>query len=179
MEKKERPLCYHRNATYIKMGSDELHFINCEGQSHKTVSTDPPFEEKARRAEADSNTGPSAKHAQQIPAPQRRRYAYLARSSAVGLSILTATSMLERDRVRFSVYSSGRNSLMRIASHRCTCKISTTMMSTMRVVTERYDNYDNDGNDYDDDDDADDGDADIEKEREDGGWGGGELKKGG
>ena len=32
---------------------------NCEGQSHKTVSTDPNFG-RERRAEADSNRGPSA-----------------------------------------------------------------------------------------------------------------------
>ena len=35
-------------------------FHNCEGQSHKTVSTDHTFEEKLRRAEADLNLGPSA-----------------------------------------------------------------------------------------------------------------------
>ena len=44
------------------MGSDESHFnvllINCEGQSHKTVSTDHNFW-RERWAEADSNWGPS------------------------------------------------------------------------------------------------------------------------
>ena len=41
--------CHHRNDFCIKVGSDESHFNvhNCEGQSHKTVSTDRnPFEEK-------------------------------------------------------------------------------------------------------------------------------------
>ena len=36
-----------------------LMFHNCEGQSHKTVSTDHNFL-RERRAEADSNRGPSA-----------------------------------------------------------------------------------------------------------------------
>ena len=36
-----------------------LMFHNCEGQSHKTVSTDHKFL-RERRAEADSNRGPSA-----------------------------------------------------------------------------------------------------------------------
>ena len=44
-------LCYHQNGSCIKVGSDEIHFhiqfINCDGQSHKTVSTNhKPFEEK-------------------------------------------------------------------------------------------------------------------------------------
>ena len=36
-----------------------LMFHSCEGQSHKTVSTDYNFS-RERRAEADSNRGPSA-----------------------------------------------------------------------------------------------------------------------
>ena len=35
--------CLHQNDSCIKVGSDENHFnnsLNCEGQSHKTVSTD-------------------------------------------------------------------------------------------------------------------------------------------
>ena len=35
--------CHHRNDFCIKAGSGESHFnvsFNCEGQSHKTVSTD-------------------------------------------------------------------------------------------------------------------------------------------
>ena len=46
----------------IKMGSDESYFnvfINCEGQSHKTVSTNHNFW-RERRSEAVSNRGPSA-----------------------------------------------------------------------------------------------------------------------
>ena len=38
--------CHHQNDSCIKMGSDESHFnvsLNCEGQSHKTVSTDHNF----------------------------------------------------------------------------------------------------------------------------------------
>ena len=38
--------CHHQNDSCIKMDSDESHFkcfINCEGQSHKTVSTDHNF----------------------------------------------------------------------------------------------------------------------------------------
>ena len=41
--------CHHQNDSCIKMGRDESH--NCEGQSHKTVSTDYNF----CRAEADLN----------------------------------------------------------------------------------------------------------------------------
>ena len=36
-----------------------LMFHNCEGQSHKTVSTDHNFR-REKRAEADLNCGPSA-----------------------------------------------------------------------------------------------------------------------
>ena len=48
--------CHHQNDSCIKTGSDESHF-NCEGQSHKTVSTNHNlFEEKGEpkrnRAEA-------------------------------------------------------------------------------------------------------------------------------
>ena len=51
---------HHQNDSCIKMGSDESHFMfyNCEGQDHKTVSTDHNFR-RERRAEADSNRGPS------------------------------------------------------------------------------------------------------------------------
>ena len=37
--------CHHQNDFCIKVGSDESHFNvhNCEGQSHKTVSTDHNF----------------------------------------------------------------------------------------------------------------------------------------
>ena len=38
--------CHHQNVSCIKMGIDKSHF-NCEGQSHKTVSTNHNlFEEK-------------------------------------------------------------------------------------------------------------------------------------
>ena len=47
--------CHHQNDLCI------LIFHNCEGQSHKTVSTDHNFW-RERRAEADSNQGPSAYH---------------------------------------------------------------------------------------------------------------------
>ena len=43
-------LCHHQNDSCIKMGSDESHFnvsVGSDGQSHKTVSTNPNlFEEK-------------------------------------------------------------------------------------------------------------------------------------
>ena len=42
--------CHHQNDAYIKMGSDGSHFnvsVGCDGQSHKTVSTNHNlFEEK-------------------------------------------------------------------------------------------------------------------------------------
>ena len=43
-----------------------LMFHNCEGQSHKTVSTDHNFW-RERRAEADSNRGPSAYQPNALP----------------------------------------------------------------------------------------------------------------
>ena len=46
-----------------------LMFHNCEGQSHKTVSTDHNFR-RERRAEADSNRGPSAYQPNALPLGQ-------------------------------------------------------------------------------------------------------------
>ena len=46
-----------------------LMFHNCEGQSHKTVSTDNNFGSK-RRAETDSNRGPSAYQPNALPLGQ-------------------------------------------------------------------------------------------------------------
>ena len=46
-----------------------LMFDNCEGQSHKTVSTDHNFWSE-RRAEADSNRGPSAYQPNALPLGQ-------------------------------------------------------------------------------------------------------------
>ena len=53
--------CHHQNDFCIKVGSNESHlmFHNCEGQNHKTVSADYNLWSE-RRAEADSNSGPSA-----------------------------------------------------------------------------------------------------------------------
>ena len=44
-----------------------LIFHNCEGQSHTTVSTDHNFSLSERRAEADSNRGPSAYQPNALP----------------------------------------------------------------------------------------------------------------
>ena len=46
-----------------------LIFHNCEGQSHETVSTDHNFW-RERRAEADSNGGPSAYQPNALPLDQ-------------------------------------------------------------------------------------------------------------
>ena len=56
--------CHHQNDSCIKMGSDKSH--NCEGQSHKTVSTLTT----TRRAEADLNRGPSAYQPNALPLGQ-------------------------------------------------------------------------------------------------------------
>ena len=45
---------------------DILMFHSCEGQSHKTVSTDQNLR-RERRAEADSNQGPSAYQPNTLP----------------------------------------------------------------------------------------------------------------
>ena len=73
-----RRLCtYHYVAVTTRMVSalrwaamrDILMFHNCEGQSHKTVSTDHNFW-KEKRAEADSNWGPSAYQLNALPPRQ-------------------------------------------------------------------------------------------------------------
>ena len=46
-----------------------LMFHNCEGQSHKTVSTDHNFWSE-RKAETDSNRGPSAYQPNALPLGQ-------------------------------------------------------------------------------------------------------------
>ena len=54
--------CHHQIDTCIKMGSDESHFnvsLIVRDKSHKTVSTNNKFR-RERRAEAESNRGPSA-----------------------------------------------------------------------------------------------------------------------
>ena len=61
---------HHQTDSCIQMGSDESHFnaslTSCEGQSHKTVSTDHNFS-RERRAEAESNRGPSAYQPNAVP----------------------------------------------------------------------------------------------------------------
>ena len=47
-----------------------LMFHNCEGQSHKTVSTDHNLWSERRRAKVDSNWGPSAYHPTALPLGQ-------------------------------------------------------------------------------------------------------------
>ena len=62
--------CHHQNDFCIKMGRDESHLVhNCEGQSHKTMSTDHNFRRESR-AEADSNRGPSAYQPNALPLDQ-------------------------------------------------------------------------------------------------------------
>ena len=53
--------CHHQNDSCVKMGS--------KGRNHKTVSTDHIFW-RERRAEADSNRGPSAYHPNALPLGQ-------------------------------------------------------------------------------------------------------------
>ena len=59
---------YRYTVTTI-MTSAIFMFHNCEGQSHKTVSTDHNFG-RERRAEADSNQGPSAYQPNALPLGQ-------------------------------------------------------------------------------------------------------------
>ena len=62
--------CHHQNDSCIQMGSDESHF-NASlivRDSHKIVSTDNFWRE--RRAEADSNRGPSAYQPNVLPLAQ-------------------------------------------------------------------------------------------------------------
>ena len=68
--------CHHQNDSCIKVCSDESHwflmFRICEGQSHKTVSTDHNFW-RERRAEADWNRGPSAYQPNALPCARPNR----------------------------------------------------------------------------------------------------------
>ena len=65
--------CHHQNDSCIKMGSDESHFnvsVGSDGQSHKTVSTNHNLFRRERRAEAESNQGPSAYQPNALPLGQ-------------------------------------------------------------------------------------------------------------
>ena len=67
--------CHYQNDFCIKMGSDESdeshfnQFHNCEGQRHKTVSTDHNLSSE-RRTEAILNRGPSAYQLTALPPGQ-------------------------------------------------------------------------------------------------------------
>ena len=61
--------CHHQNDSCIKVGSDESHFnvpLIVRDKVTKTVSTDYNFGSE-RRAEADSNRGPSAYQPTALP----------------------------------------------------------------------------------------------------------------
>ena len=57
-----------------------LMFRNCEGQSHRTVATDHNFWSE-RRAEADSNRGPSAYQPNALPLGQTGSQGLLAHNT--------------------------------------------------------------------------------------------------
>ena len=64
--------CHYQNDSCIRMGSDESYFnvsVGSDGQSVKTVSTNHSFGSE-RRAEADSNPGPSAYQPTALPLGQ-------------------------------------------------------------------------------------------------------------
>ena len=79
MEVGEREECIHIATVTTRMTSASIWaamrailiycFINCEGPSHKTVSPNHNFRRK-RRAEADSNRGPSAYQPNALPLGQ-------------------------------------------------------------------------------------------------------------
>ena len=63
---------HHQNDFCIKMGSEESHFnvsVGSDGQSHRSVHKPQPFW-RERRAEADSNRGPSAYQPTALPLGQ-------------------------------------------------------------------------------------------------------------
>ena len=65
--------CHLQNDSCIKMGSDESHFLmfhNCEGQSHKTVSTNHNLFEEKTEPEAESSRGSFAHQPNAIPLDQ-------------------------------------------------------------------------------------------------------------
>ena len=68
-----------------------LMFHNCEGQSHKTVSTDHNFG-RERRTEADSNPGPSAHQLNALPLGQTRSR----EGGRLGLEIVFVTNLPPR-----------------------------------------------------------------------------------
>ena len=65
--------CHHQNDSCIKMGSDKSHFnvsvIVGDKVTTETLSTDHNFR-RERRAEADSNRGPSAYSTNALPLGQ-------------------------------------------------------------------------------------------------------------
>ena len=63
--------CHHQNDFCIKGAAMKaiLMFHNCDGQSHKTMSTDHNFW-RERKAEADSNRGPFAYQPNALPLGQ-------------------------------------------------------------------------------------------------------------
>ena len=80
-------LCTYRHTVTTRMTSALswaamraiLLFHNCEGQSPKTLSTDHNFWNE-RRAEADSNRGPSAYQPNALPLSQTGSHSYAPRS---------------------------------------------------------------------------------------------------
>ena len=64
--------CHHENGSYIKMGNDESHFnvsLIVRDKVTRQVSTGHNFP-RERRAEADSNRGPSAYQPNALPLGQ-------------------------------------------------------------------------------------------------------------
>ena len=63
--------CHHQMTSALRWAAMRaiLMFHNCEGQSHRTMSTDHNFR-RERRAEADSNRGPSAYQPNALPLGQ-------------------------------------------------------------------------------------------------------------
>ena len=79
MEVGERGRLYTYRCTALRWAAMRaiLMFHNCDGQSHKTVSTDHNFW-RERRAEADSNRGPSAYQPNALPLGQTGSQSQLA-----------------------------------------------------------------------------------------------------
>ena len=70
-----------------------LMFHNCEGQSHKTVSTDHNFCSE-RRAEADMNRGPSAYQPNALPLGQTSSQSLIKPTAEVSVLKLTLPTLL-------------------------------------------------------------------------------------
>ena len=106
---------------------------NCKGQNHETVSTDHNFS-RARRAEAESNRGPSACQPNALPPGQTASHNLWC---ATVLSASVSLSALHRAHTHSSANASATNRMAFAISHTsvpASGTISSKTSTTLRLV---------------------------------------------